>query len=184
MSCRTAIPMHRHGVAGSGSSGTRLRRRRRPPRRLFGRGMLLARPRRLHLEHQAPSRAATASPRCCSDTPASRAVELRPPRRGARPAAASRPGSPSRPRWRAASGHLRLKDGKGYTLLTTMTELKGHEERRGATRETGIVHGATTRPQHLARGDGARGEPRSAHRAALCASSSAAGRAASHSARG
>ena len=40
-------------------------------------------------------------------------------------------------------GHLRLRDGKGYTLLTTITELKGHEEKRGATREKGIVHGAT-----------------------------------------
>jgi len=39
-------------------------------------------------------------------------------------------------------GHLRLRDGRGFTLLTTMTELKGHEERRGATREAGIVHGA------------------------------------------
>jgi putative flavoprotein involved in K+ transport len=39
-------------------------------------------------------------------------------------------------------GHLRLRDGKGYTLLTTMTELKGHEEKRGPTREKGIVHGA------------------------------------------
>jgi putative flavoprotein involved in K+ transport len=40
-------------------------------------------------------------------------------------------------------GHLRLKVGRGYTLLTTLTELKGHEEKRGATREKGIVHGAT-----------------------------------------
>jgi len=40
-------------------------------------------------------------------------------------------------------GRLRLRDGKGYTLLTTITELKGHEEKRGATRETGIVHGAS-----------------------------------------
>ncbi len=39
-------------------------------------------------------------------------------------------------------GHLRLRDGRGYTLLTTMTELKGHEEKRLATREPGIVHGA------------------------------------------
>ena len=39
-------------------------------------------------------------------------------------------------------GHLRLKDGKGFTLLTTMEELKGHEERKGRTREKGIVHGA------------------------------------------
>ena len=39
-------------------------------------------------------------------------------------------------------GHLRLKDGAGFTILTTMTELKGHEERRGPTRETGVAHGA------------------------------------------
>jgi putative flavoprotein involved in K+ transport len=39
-------------------------------------------------------------------------------------------------------GHLRLRDGSGYTLLTAITELKGHEEKRGATREKGIVHGA------------------------------------------
>ena len=39
-------------------------------------------------------------------------------------------------------GHFRLKDGKGFTLLTTMTELKGHEERSGPTREKGIEHGA------------------------------------------
>ena len=40
-------------------------------------------------------------------------------------------------------GHLRLKDGKCWTLLTTITELKGHEERRGATREMGAEHGST-----------------------------------------
>ncbi len=39
-------------------------------------------------------------------------------------------------------GHVRLRDGKGYTLLTTITGLKGHEEKRGATRETGVAHGA------------------------------------------
>jgi putative flavoprotein involved in K+ transport len=39
-------------------------------------------------------------------------------------------------------GHLRLRDGLGYTLLTTMTELKGFEERQGRTRERGIVHKA------------------------------------------
>ncbi len=40
-------------------------------------------------------------------------------------------------------GHLRLKDGKCWTLLTTLTELKGYEERRGETREKGAEHGAT-----------------------------------------
>ena len=39
-------------------------------------------------------------------------------------------------------GHLRLRDGKGWTLFTAMRELKGHEEHQGATREEGVVHGA------------------------------------------
>jgi putative flavoprotein involved in K+ transport len=39
-------------------------------------------------------------------------------------------------------GHLRLKDGKGFTILTSMEELKGHEELQGPTREQGITHGA------------------------------------------
>jgi putative flavoprotein involved in K+ transport len=38
-------------------------------------------------------------------------------------------------------GHLRLKDGKAWTLLTTMTELKGFEEKRGANRIKGAEHG-------------------------------------------
>jgi putative flavoprotein involved in K+ transport len=38
-------------------------------------------------------------------------------------------------------GHLRLRNGKAWTLLTTMTELKGHEEKRGVTREPGAAHG-------------------------------------------
>jgi putative flavoprotein involved in K+ transport len=39
-------------------------------------------------------------------------------------------------------GHLRLKDGKGWTLLTTMRELKGHEEKKGTARQKGVEHGA------------------------------------------
>jgi putative flavoprotein involved in K+ transport len=39
-------------------------------------------------------------------------------------------------------GHLRLKGGKAWTLLTTMKELKGHEEHKGPTREMGAEHGA------------------------------------------
>ena len=39
-------------------------------------------------------------------------------------------------------GHLRLKDGKAGTLFTAMTELKGFEEKAGATRENGTTHGA------------------------------------------
>jgi putative flavoprotein involved in K+ transport len=38
-------------------------------------------------------------------------------------------------------GHLRLRDGKCWTLLTTMAELKGFEEKRGATRPLGTQHG-------------------------------------------
>lgn len=39
-------------------------------------------------------------------------------------------------------GHLRLTEEGCWTLLTTMVELKGHEEKRGPTRETGVEHGA------------------------------------------
>lgn len=39
-------------------------------------------------------------------------------------------------------GHVRLKNGKGFTLLTTLQELKGHEEKRGGSRDKGIHHGA------------------------------------------
>ena len=38
-------------------------------------------------------------------------------------------------------GQLRLKDGKAWTLLTTMTELKGFEERTGERRVKGAEHG-------------------------------------------
>ncbi len=39
-------------------------------------------------------------------------------------------------------GHLRLMDGLCWTLLTTMTELKGHEEAQGRDRPKGVEHGA------------------------------------------
>ncbi|MEA2663063.1 MAG: putative flavoprotein involved in transport, partial [Candidatus Eremiobacteraeota bacterium] len=38
-------------------------------------------------------------------------------------------------------GHVRLKDGLGWTLLTTMTELRGFEEPRGERRDNGAEHG-------------------------------------------
>jgi putative flavoprotein involved in K+ transport len=38
-------------------------------------------------------------------------------------------------------GHARLRNGKAWTLLTTMTELKGHEEKTGAQRVKGAAHG-------------------------------------------
>ncbi|MEM8926191.1 MAG: NAD(P)/FAD-dependent oxidoreductase [Actinomycetota bacterium] len=40
------------------------------------------------------------------------------------------------------NGHLRLIDGKCFTLLTAMTELKGHEEPSGDRRAKGVEHGA------------------------------------------
>ncbi len=39
-------------------------------------------------------------------------------------------------------GYVRLKDGLGWTLLTTITELKGLEEKRGPQRDKGVQHGA------------------------------------------
>jgi putative flavoprotein involved in K+ transport len=40
------------------------------------------------------------------------------------------------------TGFIRVKDGKIWTLLTTMTELKGHEEPKGFKRPMGAEHGA------------------------------------------
>lgn len=39
-------------------------------------------------------------------------------------------------------GHARLREGRCWTLLTTLRELTGHEEKRGDTRPLGTVHGA------------------------------------------
>ncbi|NCV58089.1 MAG: nuclear transport factor 2 family protein, partial [Betaproteobacteria bacterium] len=38
-------------------------------------------------------------------------------------------------------GHLRLINGRAWTMLTTMVELKGHEEKKGNTRVNGVEHG-------------------------------------------
>ncbi len=40
-------------------------------------------------------------------------------------------------------GHLRLRDGRCWTLLTTLYELKDHEERHGPGRPKGTAHGAS-----------------------------------------
>ncbi|WEX94967.1 NAD(P)/FAD-dependent oxidoreductase [Achromobacter spanius] len=39
-------------------------------------------------------------------------------------------------------GHIRVKDGKIWTLLTTLSELKGHEEPSGTRRPLGAEHGS------------------------------------------
>jgi putative flavoprotein involved in K+ transport len=40
------------------------------------------------------------------------------------------------------TGHLRLKGDEAWTFLTALRELKGHEERKGASRVLGAVHGS------------------------------------------
>ncbi|EGF31975.1 flavin-containing monooxygenase [Oxalobacteraceae bacterium IMCC9480] len=42
-------------------------------------------------------------------------------------------------------GFIRVRNGKIWTLLTTMSELKGHEEAKGDHRPMGATHGATTK---------------------------------------
>jgi len=45
------------------------------------------------------------------------------------------------------SGHVRLIEGRGWTLLTALDELKGHEERLGSRRPKGVEHGARAERQ-------------------------------------
>jgi putative flavoprotein involved in K+ transport len=42
-------------------------------------------------------------------------------------------------------GHIRLRAEQCWTLLTSLTELKGFEEKRGPTREQGVVQGSSVR---------------------------------------
>ncbi|MCV7151413.1 flavin-containing monooxygenase [Mycolicibacterium pyrenivorans] len=48
------------------------------------------------------------------------------------------------------TGHLRLKGDQGWTLLTALQELKGHEERKGPSRVLGAVHGDDPDPRSWA----------------------------------
>ena len=41
-------------------------------------------------------------------------------------------------------GHVRLNENGCWTLLTTAQALKGHEEKKGVTRDIGVAHGAFT----------------------------------------
>ena len=45
-------------------------------------------------------------------------------------------------------GYLRLRNGKAWTLLTTMVELQGFEEALGGAREKGVVHGVQAERQN------------------------------------
>ena len=60
------------------------------------------------------------------------------------------------------NGLLRLRDGKAWTLLTALYELKGHEEPRGHAPAAGRRARRDARPPHLARGAPARRPRRSA----------------------
>ncbi len=42
-----------------------------------------------------------------------------------------------------ARGHVRLKDGRAWTLFTALDELRGHEEPRGPRRPLGTIHAAS-----------------------------------------
>ena len=65
-------------------------------------------------------------------------------------------------------GHLRLRDGRCWTLLTTLYELKGHEERHGPSRPKGVRARRGPGPDHLAGGPRAGGGRAGIRRAALC----------------
>ena len=62
------------------------------------------------------------------------------------------------------TGHLRLIDGKAWTLLTTLDELKGHEQGLGPRRPKGVHHGADPERHDVARGSPARGRGARLHR--------------------
>ena len=61
-------------------------------------------------------------------------------------------------------GHLRLRDGSAWTLLTTLYELKGHEEPRGRQRPMGAEHGVDRRAQLVAGAPSSARPPSSATR--------------------
>ena len=80
-------------------------------------------------------------------------------------------------------GLIRLKDGQIWTLLTTMAELKGHEEKAGFTRPLGARHGVNPGAKTWKELRDEEAENSASRRSPMCLSS-AAGRAASRSARG
>ena len=141
-----------------------------PGRRPVHRGLLLARPHRVHLEHQdlrGPRRdhRACSQPRCPGCSRAAGQVTD-----GEEPAEAGgiteawidfetgrRPGH----------GHLRLRDGLCWTLLTTLYELKGYEEPQGPAPPDGRRARREPRPDDLAGRPRARGVRTGCHRAAV-----------------
>ena len=122
-------------VLAAGDAGRRSRNVRR--------GVLLARPRRVHLEHQDDGGA-----RWVRDMLAHCLKRVKPRDwRIAEGETATEAGG-ALESWisfetEIARGYglIRIKDGLIWTLLTTMVELKGHEEKAGFTRPLGARHG-------------------------------------------
>ena len=126
-------------IRGGLSGGSRSRERH------VRRGVLLARSRRLHLEHQ-DNGGPEADPRharaCLKRTGPSgwRIAEGESPDRdsdGIIEAIIALETAVAR-----AEGLIRLKDGRIWTLLTAIVELKGYEEKSGPTRPLGALHGS------------------------------------------
>ncbi len=112
-------------------------------RRAVPRRELLARPRRVHVEPQ-DGRGAGRDPRRCS----TRTLEHVQPS-GWHTTEPPDTADGITTAWIAfetaagrGNGLLRLRDGKAWTLLTALYELKGYEEPRGTHRPKGVEHGA------------------------------------------
>ena len=75
-------------------------------------------------------------------------------------------------------GILRLRNGRAWTLLTAIEELKGFEERKGRSRPLGVAHGVYRRDKNWLEAKRAEEGPWGAKSSPI-ASSSAAARAAS-----
>ena len=145
---------HRHGAVRSPYAcrdlAGRLRGRtggpgRRPRRRPLRHHVVLARPHRVHAGTSRRSRTATAWPTCCGRPwrrPARRTSGSPRARSPRRPTASSPRGSRFETAVGRGSGLLRLNDEGAWTFLTTLDELKGHEENQGTNRPRGVEHGA------------------------------------------
>ena len=127
--------------------------RRRPGGRAVRQPQLLARPRRVHLEHHDGRGTATASPTCSTATLATTDADAA-SATTEEPAEADgvdrRPGSRSRPRSAAATGLLRLQRRQGLDAADHADELKGHEEPAPRPPPEGRRARRQPGPRHLA----------------------------------
>ena len=109
------------------------------------RGQLLARPRRVHLEHQDRRGPRRRRATCSSATLARRAAArlARRPSRRTRPTASIEAWIEFETAAGRGNGHLRLKDGKAWTLLTDDVRAQGP---RGAARARPAARASSTAP--------------------------------------